>query len=60
MISQPAPIRILDAFTQPRQVVLGCQHQLGCKCDPPYWLRQSSATELRREQWIREFFRVQL
>lgn len=40
--------RTLDAFRFPRRIQPGCQHQLGCKCDPPYWLRQPTAAELAR------------
>jgi hypothetical protein len=43
-----------DAFTQPQQVRPGCQHQLGCKCVPPYWLRPSTPAEEAREKWLRD------
>lgn len=43
-----------DAFSKPQQVRPGCQHQLGCKCAPPYWLRASTAAEEEREKWLRE------
>lgn len=36
-----------DAYTQPRVIQPGCQHQLGCKCEPPFWLRDSTEPELR-------------
>lgn len=39
-----------DAFTQPRNIRPGCQHQLGCKCDIPYHLRASTEIEQAREQ----------
>lgn len=40
--------RPLDAYTIPRRIQPGCQHQLGCKCDPPYWLRDPTPVELTR------------
>lgn len=43
-----------DAFSKPQQVRPGCQHQLGCKCVPPYWLRASTPAEEAREKWLRE------
>jgi hypothetical protein len=41
--------RALDAYAIPRRLAPGCQHNLGCKCDPPYWLRPSSPAEQERE-----------
>jgi hypothetical protein len=41
--------RVIDAYQYPRKVRPGCQHQLGCGCDPPYWLRLSSPEEAARE-----------
>lgn len=43
--------RIIDAYTYPRRIQPGCQHQLGCKCDPPMWLRPPSPAEL--ERWFK-------
>lgn len=43
----------LDAFTQPRVVRPGCQHNLGCRCEAPYWLRPSSLIEQQRESLLR-------
>lgn len=39
----------LDAYQQPRRIQEGCQHGLGCKCQPPYWLREPSPAE--RARW---------
>lgn len=36
---------VKDAFSQPRRLAPGCQHQLGCKCDPPFWLRSMTQVE---------------
>lgn len=41
--------RVIDAYRHPQRVSPGCQHQLGCKCERPYWLRPSSQAELKRE-----------
>lgn len=41
--------REIDAYRYPQKVALGCQHQLGCKCDPPYWLRDSTPAEEAHE-----------
>lgn len=43
-----------DAFRNPQQVRPGCQHQLGCKCVAPYWLRESTPAEEVREKWLRD------
>ncbi len=40
--------RQVDAYRQPRRVRPGCQHQLGCRCQPPFWLRDFSLAELAR------------
>lgn len=42
-----------DAFNLPQSKRPGCQHQLGCKCTPPYYLRPSSPAEVAREVWYR-------
>lgn len=39
----------LDAYSRARRVQPGCQHYLGCKCEAPYWLRDSSPVEQSRE-----------
>lgn len=38
----------MNAYTDPRVVRPGCQHQLGCKCPIPFWLRPSSPEEERQ------------
>ena len=45
---KPQEPRIIDAYRFPREIRPGCQHQLGCRCDPPYWLRLPSPQELAR------------
>lgn len=35
----------LNAYRYGQQIRPGCQHQLGCKCTPPFWLRASSPAE---------------
>lgn len=40
----------MNAFTEPRKVQPGCQHQLGCKCEVPYHLRPSTPEERRIEE----------
>lgn len=40
--------RIIDAYRYPRLVREGCQHQMGCRCDPPFWLRNPSEAEQAR------------
>lgn len=42
----------MNAFELPRKLTPGCQHRLGCKCQPPYWLRPSTPQELAREEKI--------
>ena len=39
----------LDAYRRARVVRDGCKHMLGCKCDPPYWLRASTPAEESHE-----------
>ncbi len=39
---------VIDAYRQPQRVKEGCQHLLGCKCTPPYWLRPPTPAELAR------------
>lgn len=46
--STDAPLRPVDGYRYPRKVVEGCQHRLGCRCDPPMWLREPSAAERKR------------
>lgn len=42
--------RVIDAMRFPRRIQPGCMHQLGCKCDPPYWLREPTEQEFAR--WV--------
>jgi hypothetical protein len=37
-----------DAYRQPRFIVEGCQHRLGCRCETPFWLREMSPVEEAR------------
>lgn len=37
-----------DAYRIPKLTREGCTHQLGCRCDPPYWLRPASTAEEAR------------
>lgn len=37
--------RDFNAYRNPQQIRPGCQHQLGCRCAPPFWLRASSPAE---------------
>jgi hypothetical protein len=39
----------VDAYRRARVIREGCKHMLGCKCDPPYWLRASTAAEQAHE-----------
>ncbi len=48
MAIQRRPIEELNAYTKPRQLIEGCEHRLGCKCDPPFWLRRPSPAEKQR------------
>ena len=47
-MAEAAPARVVDAYRQPREIRPGCQHQLGCRCEPPFWLRPFSEAELAR------------
>lgn len=38
-----------NAYTEPRRIQPGCTHHLGCKCDVPYHLRESTLSEKRFE-----------
>jgi len=40
--------RVIDALRFARRIQPGCMHMLGCKCDPPMWLRDPSPAELAR------------
>lgn len=42
----------MNAYERDRQVRPGCMHRLGCRCQPPYWLRPSTLSELKREEKI--------
>ena len=44
----------IDAYRYPQNVRPGCQHMLGCKCAPPYWLRDSTPDEEVREKLLKE------
>lgn len=35
-----------DAWEVPRKIQPGCPHQLGCKCEPPFWLRSPTQAEM--------------
>lgn len=35
----------LNAYRKPAVLRPGCQHQLGCRCTPPFWLRPSTPAE---------------
>lgn len=41
-----------DAYTKPSIYKTGCQHRFGCRCETPYWLRESTPIEQRKEQRI--------
>lgn len=43
----------MNSYTEPRVVRPGCQHNLGCKCQVPYWLRPSTPEEERQEALLR-------
>lgn len=43
-----------DAYRLPQEVRPGCTHQLGCRCQPPFWLRPSSSIEEARAERMRE------
>lgn len=38
-----------DSFSEPLSIRPGCQHQLGCRCEVPYYLRPSTPVERRKE-----------
>lgn len=43
--------RATDAFLYARKIAPGCDHiAIYCKCDTPYWLRESSPSERAREK----------
>lgn len=45
----PLNQRPYDAYINPRYVVAECDHHGPyCKCDPPFWLRESTETERGR------------
>ena len=46
-------LSVIDAYRYPQKVSPGCQHQLGCKCDPPFWLRESTPAEEARAARMR-------
>ena len=39
----------MNAYRKARKINPGCQHLLGCKCEPPYWLRESTQAETEIE-----------
>lgn len=43
----------LDSYRRARVIREGCQHNLGCRCEPPYWLRPSTPAEQRHEAQLR-------
>ena len=52
-------VKVIDAYRNPQALRPGCQHQLGCKCSPPYWLRPSSPQELAHEERIRSKLEIE-
>lgn len=44
--------RDVNAYTDPRKIVSGCQHRMGCKCEIPFWLRDATPRELAFESRI--------
>lgn len=49
-MSKPdAPV---NAFRRPPVRKPGCTHQLGCRCEAPYWLRPSAPAEIAIEERI--------
>lgn len=42
---KPQEPRIIDAYRFARRINEGCQHMLGCCCDPPFWLRPPTPAE---------------
>lgn len=45
--------REVNAYRYAPRIRPGCQHQLGCGCDVPYWLRASSKAEEAIEAAVR-------
>lgn len=45
LVTEP---RVIDGLRFARRIQPGCMHMLGCKCDPPMWLREPSPAELAR------------
>lgn len=43
--STKPPEQSLNSYRRARRISPGCQHNLGCRCDPPYWLRPSTPEE---------------
>jgi hypothetical protein len=39
-----------NAFIDPQRLAPGCQHKEGCRCDPPWWLRQPTEDEFALAQ----------
>jgi hypothetical protein len=37
--------RDFNAYRRAPVLRPGCTHQLGCRCDPPFWLRPSTPAE---------------
>jgi hypothetical protein len=54
----PIRERPYDAYRKPRYVVDGCDHNgVLCRCDVPYWLRESTPAEKAHEaavgpEWV--------
>lgn len=44
---------MMDAYRRARVVKDGCNHQLGCKCESPFWLRLPTAIEEETQEWYR-------
>lgn len=42
-----------NAYVNARRVQPGCEHRLGCKCDPPFWLRDRTEPEKEFELRVR-------
>lgn len=47
-----------DAYTKPSVYKSGCEHRYACKCDTPYWLRESTPSEKAKEQRIKSPWEV--
>jgi hypothetical protein len=52
--------RDYDAYRRARVVREGCQHNLGCRCEPPYWLRASTPAEEMHEALMKPSQAVEL